>query len=100
MKYGALSTPGGRLAVDWRLMNTSDGRRLSLEWREAGVPALNLRPERNGFGRDLIEQGLPYDLGAVTSLDFAPGGVRCTVELPLSGRVLALDAPSAVQEST
>ncbi len=91
VKYGALSVPVGRIAVDWRLMNTSEGRRLSLEWRESGVPALNSRPQRSGFGRDLIEQGLPYDLDAVTSLDFAPGGVRCTVELPLGARVVALD---------
>ena len=92
VKYGALSTPAGKISVEWRLMNTSEGRRLSLEWRESGVPALNSRPSRNGFGRDLIEEGLPYDLGAVTSLDFAPGGVRCTVELPLGDRVIALDA--------
>ena len=91
VKYGALSTPGGEIAVEWRLMNTSDGRRLSLEWRESGVPALNSRPARHGFGRNLIEKGLPYDLGAVTSLDFAPGGIRCTVELALGQRIVALD---------
>ena len=78
-------------------MNTSEGRRLSLEWRESGVPALNSRPSRTGFGRDLIEEGLPYDLGAVTSLNFGPGGVRCTVELPLSERVVALEGAEAAE---
>ena len=59
------------LAVHWRIMNTSDGRRLALEWREQGVdvPAPPRRATASA-GR-LIERGLPYDLGAVTSLDFA-----------------------------
>ena len=92
VKYGALSVPAGRVSIEWRLMNTSEGRRLSLEWRESGVPVLISHPKRTGFGRDLIEQGLPYDLDAVTSLDFAPGGVRCTVELPLGERVVALES--------
>jgi two-component system CheB/CheR fusion protein len=90
VKYGALSTPTGRLSVHWRIMNTSDGGRLALEWRERGMRLPDARPARTGFGRRLIERGLPYDLEAVTSLEFTPDGVRCTVELPLGPRVIAL----------
>jgi two-component system CheB/CheR fusion protein len=83
VKYGALAHPRGHITVSWRVLRTAAGGRLSLEWRESGVPALNPSPTRHGFGRDLIERGLPYELGAATSLEFLPGGVRCTIELPI-----------------
>ena len=84
VKYGALSSPSGSVSVTWRIMTTSAGPWLSFEWREAGVAVVDPSPGRTGFGRDLIERGLPYDLaGAVTSIDFAPGGVQCRIELPL-----------------
>lgn len=86
VKYGALAQPKGHIAVTWRVLKTSAGERLSLEWRESGVPALDPEPTRHGFGRDLIERGLPYELGAATSLEFLPGGVRCTIELPLEAQ--------------
>ena len=97
IKYGALSEPEGRLSVRWKVMNTRAGRRLSLEWRERGVRALSLNPSHNGFGRELIEEGLPFELGASTSLEFAPGGVRASIELPLSGGAAAR-APADPEE--
>jgi two-component system CheB/CheR fusion protein len=85
VKYGALSMPSGRVSVTWRVMNTSAGPKLLFEWRESGVPVVDPQPGRTGFGRDLIERGLPYDLpGAATALSFAPGGLQCVIELPLN----------------
>lgn len=83
LKYGALSQPQGRVALRWSILETTEGRRLSLDWRESGVPIVNIAPARRGFGRDLIERGLPYELGASTSLEFLPGGVRATIEMPI-----------------
>lgn len=40
-------------------------------------------PRRSGYGREFIERALPYQLNAVTKLEFTPDGVRCSVELPL-----------------
>jgi hypothetical protein len=80
--------------VTWRVVNTSQGPRLSLEWRESGVRALDLRPGRSGFGRDLIERGLPYELGATTALEFERGGVRALVELPISSSVAEASEPA------
>jgi two-component system CheB/CheR fusion protein len=91
VKYGALVEPAGRLSVTWRLLNTPNGPRLSLEWRESGVRALDVRPKRSGFGRELIERGLPYELGASTSLEFVQGGVRATIEVPLTDKIADLD---------
>jgi two-component system CheB/CheR fusion protein len=93
VKYGALAGPKGRVAVHWRVLDTSAGPRLSLEWRETGVAALDMRPTRSGFGRELIERGLPFELGAATSLSFEPGGVRALIEVPLTEHNAVLDSP-------
>ena len=91
IKYGALSQPSGRLSVHWQVLNTRQGRKLSLEWRESGVKALALAPSRTGFGRELIERGLPHELGATTSMEFRSGGVRASIEVPLNDKVAVLD---------
>ena len=72
-------------------MNTNLGPRLSLEWREHGVPVINGSPSRIGFGRELIEKGLPFELGASTSLEFLQGGARALIEMPLTDKVAFLD---------
>ena len=75
IKYGALAVPRGRVAVSWR-METKEGASgpyLVLEWQESGVPLTDLQPKRRGFGRELIEQGLPYELGATTAMEVPAG---------------------------
>lgn len=37
-KHGALSVPGGRIAVTWTVTAGESGRRLSLDWTESGGP--------------------------------------------------------------
>jgi two-component system CheB/CheR fusion protein len=92
VKYGALSEPKGRVAVRWRVVDTGQGRRLVLDWREEGVRVLDTAPSRSGFGRDLIERSLPHELGASTSLEFARGGVKASIELPLTEKIADLEA--------
>jgi two-component system CheB/CheR fusion protein len=91
VKYGALSGPEGKVIVSWRVYASGAVNRLGLEWRERGVKALNPAPAHVGFGRDLIERGLPYDLGAKTRLEFSPGGLQCIIDMPTSARVIAFD---------
>jgi len=78
VKYGALASASGQLAVQWEL----DEAGLRLEWRESEVPAMDPKPRHRGFGREWIEQGLPYQLRAHTSLEFLPGGVVCIIRVP------------------
>lgn len=89
IKYGALSAAGGELRIEWtqektdpNLVNRND-LRLVIRWTEQGVRAVDLRPARRGFGSELIEDALPYRLGAETSLEFRGGGVRCTISMPV-----------------
>ncbi|MCD2323349.1 PAS domain-containing protein [Sphingomonas sp. IC-56] len=84
VKYGALSCPDGRLLVQWDVREEADGRRLWVDWRESGVadmPAPGSRPRGGGYGRELIERALPYQLGARTSYAFEADGVHCTIEV-------------------
>jgi two-component sensor histidine kinase len=78
-KHGALSALDGRVAVRWHL---EDPRRLVLEWREEGGPPVR-SPRRRGFGRELIERILSYELDAEVDLQFATDGVRCRIVIPL-----------------
>jgi len=40
--------------------------------------------ERRGYGRELIERALPYQLQAETTYALTSDGVRCTITLPVS----------------
>lgn len=97
VKHGALGTlPEGRVVVRWTL---SAERVLELTWTETGGPAVPGPPERRGFGMRLIERGLSQDLGGRASVEFAPGGIICTVtaQLPaVPGSEGALLEPMAV----
>lgn len=85
VKYGALSHPGGRLAIRWAVQ-AGDGcdRRLSADWCESGVAIPPGATERRGFGRDLIERALPCQLKADTIYAMDPDGGRCSITLPIS----------------
>lgn len=83
LKYGSLLTPEGRLYVTWDLRQDSANEpRLHLEWMESGTP--KDQPTGTGYGRELIEQMLPYVLDARTSYQITSKGVYCTIDTPLS----------------
>jgi two-component system CheB/CheR fusion protein len=61
---------------------------LELEWRETGLAPRKTKtgaPD-NGFGRSLIEEALPFQLGAQTELVINQEEVRCTISFALAGR--------------
>jgi two-component system CheB/CheR fusion protein len=83
-KYGALSQPGGHLHIQWLAKETAEGKRLWVDWRESGVsgvPDDEAAAKGGGYGRELIERALPYQLGARTTYAFKPDGVHCTIEV-------------------
>lgn len=55
VKYGALSTAGGRVTLSWQVDEPAG--LLTIRWRETGGPAAQ-PPSRTGFGSRLIEMGL------------------------------------------
>jgi len=79
VKYGALSSPEGRVEVRW----TAERGLLRLSWRETGGPPVK-GPIQRGFGARLLEQGLAEELGGAVRLEFLPEGVLCSVEAHLA----------------
>ncbi len=77
VKYGALSSAGGRVRLTWK---EEDGE-LVITWEEEGGPPV-VAPIRRGFGTRLLEHGLLGDRGAV-ELTFHPEGVICILRARL-----------------
>ena len=83
-KHGALGQPEGQLAITWRIEPRDGERHAVVDWKESGVAMPPPGEQRRyGFGSELIERALPYQLGAETSLSFEPDGVRCTIGVQL-----------------
>ncbi len=82
-KYGALSVPEGRVAVTWTLTSDGGRERLSLTWTETGGPEV-VPPTRRGFGSRLIERQLPLEFDGSAEIDFAPAGLVCRLDIPLT----------------
>ncbi|MBD8678532.1 sensor histidine kinase [Sphingomonas sp. CFBP 13720] len=81
--WGALGTTRGTLHIDWALEEADGEQQLRWRWRERGVAVVDTAPSRSGFGRELVERALPYELNARTELVFAPGGLTCIMRVPL-----------------
>ena len=81
-KYGALSNETGTVALDWEILEESNGRKLRLIWTEAGGPPVTA-PVQRGFGSRLIERSARDQLGGEATVDFLPRGVVYTVSCAL-----------------
>ena len=82
-KYGALSTPNGRVSLTWSLDGRGRGAAAAADLARERRAAGRARPGRPGFGSRLIERGLASELKANVRLDFAPDGVVFSLTAPL-----------------
>lgn len=80
--HGALSSPGGRVDVSWRVADCADAPHLRIQWQESGGPAVS-EPVRRGFGSRLLEMGVTHELNGSARILFDPAGVRCEIDVPL-----------------
>lgn len=81
-KYGALSTPQGRVAIEWELVGKpGQAPVLQLRWRERNGPKVK-EPARKGFGHVVMERTLADSLQGEVKLDFAPSGLTWEAEIP------------------
>jgi PAS domain S-box-containing protein len=81
VKYGALSQPNARLEIRWAASSAAGaGQTLSIAWHEHDVvlPAASALADA-GYGRELIERALPYQLDARTRYAFTADGVQCDI---------------------
>jgi two-component sensor histidine kinase len=98
VKHGALTVPQGRIRVTWRICNGTDLPRLVFEWKECGVPDGAAKRKRRGFGTDLLDRTLTYELKAKTVQTFEPDGLHCTIELPMTERLVMGSSANATQQ--
>ena len=99
VKYGALSVPDGRVTVLWSTFEKRGGPWLAFDWTEEGAPARPAlapgTPRRCGFGSELIEGRIPYELRGRGQITIEPSGARCHLEFPLQegASILETGAP-------
>jgi hypothetical protein len=67
---------------------------LAIEWSEEGAPK-RAPSTRRGFGSELIEMKIPYELRGRGEITIGPGGAHCLLEFPLGvgESILETDAP-------
>ncbi len=97
-KYGALSRPGGRVEIGWSLAGDRPPR-LELNWRESGGPQIDGLPKR-GFGTELIERGIRFELQGEAKLEAVKGGLHCRIVIPANPEHFALvSAPGSPEKA-
>jgi two-component sensor histidine kinase len=73
VKYGALSSPTGRIEISWTVTGNVAGETLKFKWQERGGPPV-ATPDRQGFGTSLLKTVF-RDI----DLEFAPEGFSCEI---------------------
>jgi two-component sensor histidine kinase len=81
VKYGALSTPNGRIQITAVIDEKQN--QFCLRWKEYGEPPVRT-PTRQGFGTRLIQQSFVSQLNGAVRLSFDPSGVACEIDVPLA----------------
>src|SRR5262249_52948154 len=90
-KYGALSAPQGRVEVAWTIAGDRPSR-LELTWAERGGPKIDGFPTR-GFGTELIERGIRFELQGEAKLEAADGGLQCRIVIPANSQNITFGSP-------
>ncbi|WP_310468834.1 PAS domain S-box protein [Sphingomonas sp.] len=73
-KYGALSVPGGTVALRWN-ESAGDDTRFDFEWVERGGPAA-VAPSRKGFGMRILQRAMELESGGKAEIRFEPAGLN------------------------
>ncbi|MEL6060063.1 HWE histidine kinase domain-containing protein [Methylobacterium sp. DCY52] len=88
IEHGAFGLSEGKVEVIWAVDDRSTGQPgdLTLIWKETGGKDV-ARPARQGFGMQVLNDMLRYELNARIDLAFETDGLRCTMRLPLVPRI-------------
>jgi two-component sensor histidine kinase len=83
-KYGSLSSPIGKLAINWELSN----KKMTIDWRESDGPAV-VASTHCGFGTGLLFRALSQFDGGIES-KFEPNGLISVMRFILPDETEAL----------
>jgi len=78
-KYGALSSHGGHVRIDWSVKRDE----LLLTWKEHGGPSLDGPAENEGFGNSLVRRLVTGQFGGKLSYDWNPEGLIIRLSMPV-----------------
>jgi two-component sensor histidine kinase len=82
VKYGALSSDSGKVAVAWAITEQGAERHVRLEWRESGGPEVEIR-DHEGFGSGLIKGQVERALKGSLCLTYGADGFAAVMTMPL-----------------
>lgn len=100
LKYGALSIAEGRIDVVWRMSTEQDRPVLRLQWTETRPTIANWTPPtRRGFGSELVERRVPYELDGEGKVELTPEGARVSIAFPLQPGASILETSAPVRKS-
>ena len=75
IKYGALSSTRGRVAITWRVENLPITAQIFFEWQESGGPKIKKPPMRQGFGTRVLDKIVALSLNGESLIDYRPDGL-------------------------
>jgi two-component sensor histidine kinase len=83
LKYGALSEPDGRVSIHWSVADRDGEPCLTFDWNERRKNYVESPASRRGFGTELVERRVPYELHGTSRLTIDGNGAHCRIEFPL-----------------
>jgi two-component system, chemotaxis family, CheB/CheR fusion protein len=90
-KYGSLSVADGSVEVAWGITDGGSPH-LALTWTERGGPRIDDLPSP-GFGSELIERGIRFELEGEAELDTSTGALHCRIVIPAKPEYLTFGVP-------
>lgn len=98
VKYGALSRPTGTISIEWSVEDRGGQPYFRLLWRESGGPPVE-PPTRRGFGSELLQQTIEYELGGTLELTFPRTGAVCELSFPYGEKHPTTEAAAPLTEA-
>jgi two-component system, chemotaxis family, CheB/CheR fusion protein len=86
--HGAFVGAQGTLEVTWSHVEREGHEWLRLVWQECDTQVRGISPASKGFGMELIESMLPYELDAGTRVSWLEPGARIEIEIPTNHRAV------------
>ena len=77
MKYGALSSPTGKLSISGQ----QTGEIIDINWRETGGPLITSTPKSTGFGSRLVIASVEGQLGGSILIEWPAEGIVVKLKL-------------------
>lgn len=99
LKYGALSTPNGTVAIRWWTSKRETEVRFFMTWTERGGPPVR-EPTRRGFGHTVITRMTRYALQGDVDLKYEERGVSWKLNAPASQVVRDFPDNSSIKPRT